>query len=242
MFRAVIFDFDLTLADSTAGAIDCINHALGCLGLPRAPERRILESIGLSLPDTFAYVTGKTDPPMVDAFSRHFVARADLVMADLTVLYESVPSVVRALQAAGLAQRIVSSKFRYRIERIVAREQLGDCFRVIVGGEDTPYHKPHPGGLLQAMSRLGCQPDEVVYIGDHPVDAQAARAAGIAFVAVLTGMSGRERFLETESSSNNRRRRSVVARTEPFAIIADVAELPELLGVGDRRLPCGRAD
>ena len=216
MLRAVIFDFDLTMADSTAGAIDCINHALQCLGLPNAPDRRILESIGLSLPDTFAYITGRTDPPMVEAFARHFVARADEVMVDLTVLYECVPRVVRTLNAAGLSLGIVSSKFRHRIERIVAREQLGDCFRLIVGAEDTPYHKPHPAGLLQALSRLGCRPDEVVYIGDHPVDAQAARGAGIAFVAVLTGMSEREHFLESE----------------PLAIIADLAGLPELLGLG----------
>ena len=222
MLRAVIFDFDLTLADSTAGAIDCINHALQCLGLPNAPDRRILESIGLSLPDTFAYITGKTDPPMVEAFARHFVARADEVMADLTVLYECVPPVVRTLQAAGVAQGIVSSKFRYRIERIVAREQLVDCFPVIVGAEDTPYHKPHPAGLLQAMSRLGCQPDEVVYIGDHPVDAQAARGAGISFVAVLTGMSERQDFLENQP---------------PLAIIDNLTGLPELLGVVR---PCGQ--
>jgi len=219
MLRAVIFDFDLTLADSTAGAIECINHALQCLGLPSAPDRRILESIGLSLslPDTFAYITGKTDPTMVEAFARHFVARADEVMADLTVLYKDVPPVVRTLQAAGLAQGIVSSKFRYRIERIVAREQLVDCFPVIVGAEDTPYHKPHPAGLLQAMSRLGCQPDEVVYIGDHLVDAQAARGAGIGFVAVLTGMSGRQDFLECYRL---------------LAIIDNLTRLPELLGVG----------
>ena len=216
-FRAVMFDFDLTLADSTAGAIECINHALQRLGLPYAPDRRILESIGLSLPDTFAYITGKTDPLMVEAFAHHFIARADEVMADLTVLYECVPPVVRTLQAAGLAQAIVSSKFRHRIERIVAREQLADCFPVIVGAEDMPYHKPHPAGLLQAMRRLGCQPDEVVYIGDHLVDAQAARGAGIGFVAVLTGMSERRHFLETQ----------------PLAIIDNLAELPELLGCGD---------
>jgi len=217
MLRAVIFDFDFTLADSTAGAIDCINHALQCLGLPNAPDRRVLESIGLSLPDTFAYITGKTDPFMEESFARHFVARADEVMADLTVLYKDVPPVVRTLQAAGLAQGIVSGKFRYRIERIVAREQLVDCFPVIVGAEDTPYHKPHPAGLLQAMSRLGCQPDEVVYIGDHLVDAQAARGAGIGFVAVLTGMSGRQDFRECYRL---------------LAIIDNLTRLPELLGVG----------
>ena len=162
MLRAVIWDFDLTLADSSAGAIDCINHALQHLGLPKAPDRRILESIGLSLPEVFAYVTGKTDAQMAEAFGRHFVARADEVMADLTVLYECVPSVVRALQAAGLAQGIVSSKFRYRIERILAREQLSDCFPVIVGAEDTPHHKPHPAGIVLTVSRLGCQPDEAI--------------------------------------------------------------------------------
>ena len=104
MLRAVIWDFDFTLADSSAGAIDCINHALRCVGLPRASDRRILESVGLSLPETFAYVTGKTDAPMAEAFGRHFVARADEVMADLTVLYECVPSVVRTLRAAGPAR------------------------------------------------------------------------------------------------------------------------------------------
>ena len=216
MLRAVIFDFDLTLADSTAGAMDCINHALKCLGLPTAPDRRILESIGLSLPDTLAYITGTTDPRMVEAFARHFVARADEIMADLTVFYACVPSVIRTLQAAGLAQGIVSSKFRYRIEHIVAREHLADCFAVIVGAEDTPYHKPHPAGLLRAMNALGCRPDEVVYIGDHLVDAEAARGAGIGFVAVLTGMSERQDFLESH---------------QPLAIIDNLTELPELLGV-----------
>src|SRR3989442_14473342 len=95
MLRAVMFDFDLTLADSTAGAIDCINHALQCLRLPNAADRRILESIGLSLPDTFAYITGKTDPPMVEAFTHPFVAQADEVMAELTVLYDGRPPAVR---------------------------------------------------------------------------------------------------------------------------------------------------
>src|SRR2546428_13719944 len=173
--------------------------------------------MGLPLLDTFAYIREKPDPPMGEGFAHHFVARADEVMADLTVLYECVPPVVRTLQAAGLAQGIVSSKFRYRIERIVAREQLVDCFPMIVGAEDTPYHKPHPTGLLQAMSRLGCQPNEVVYIGDHPVDAQAARGAGISFVAVLTGMSERQHFLQSQ----------------PLAIIDTLAGVPELLGGGD---------
>jgi phosphoglycolate phosphatase len=34
----------------------------------------------------------------------------------------------------------------------------------------------------------------VLYVGDHPIDAQAAEAAGIAFVAMLTGPSTEDDF------------------------------------------------
>ena len=34
--RAVIFDFDYTLADSSSGVIACANYALAAMGLPAA--------------------------------------------------------------------------------------------------------------------------------------------------------------------------------------------------------------
>jgi phosphoglycolate phosphatase len=167
------------------------------------------------MPATLAYVAGMTDPPVVQAFITAFIERADQVMAKRTILYAEVPSVVRTLQAAGVAQGIVSSKFRYRIEGILARERLAECFRVLVGAEDTPQHKPHPGGLLLAVSRRRCQPAEVVYVGDHPVDAEAAQQAGVSFVAVLTGLSGRGSFAERQV----------------MAILDNLAGLPAVLGV-----------
>jgi phosphoglycolate phosphatase len=215
MLRAVIFDFDFTLADSSAGVIDSVNYALHRLGLPGAPDRRIRESIGLSMPDTLAYVAGVADPDIVRRFSAYFIERADRVMAGLTRLYPYVPGVVRKLKSAGLALGIASSKLRYRIEDILAREHLSDYFDAIVGAEDAPHHKPHPDGLLIALDRLGCRPQEALYVGDHPVDAQAAKGAGVPFVAVLTGTSGREKF----------------AGSRPFAIIDDLSQLPGLLGI-----------
>jgi phosphoglycolate phosphatase len=213
--RAVIFDFDFTLGDSAPGVIACITHALDRLGLPRASDRRIVESIGLSMPATLAYVAGVRDPAVVDEFTKHFVERADAIMLDHTVIYACAPPVIRALRAAGLAQGIVSSKFRYRIEATLAREGLAECFGAIVGGEDTALPKPDPAGLLLALRRLGCPPSEAVYVGDHPVDADAAACAGVPFVATLTGVSGRTTFVDRR----------------PLAIIDDLSHLPAVLGV-----------
>ncbi len=35
-FKAVIFDFDYTLADSSKGVVECVNYALRGVGLPEA--------------------------------------------------------------------------------------------------------------------------------------------------------------------------------------------------------------
>ena len=60
--RAVLFDFDLTLADSTLGAVECVNYALGAMALPRAEPEAIRATIGFSLAATLASLTGLTEP------------------------------------------------------------------------------------------------------------------------------------------------------------------------------------
>ncbi|MDO8512936.1 MAG: HAD family hydrolase [bacterium] len=50
--------------------------------------------------------------------------------------------------------------------------------------------KPAPDGLLYACDQLGVKPEEAIYVGDAPYDAQAAKAAGIRYCEVLTGWPG----------------------------------------------------
>jgi pyrophosphatase PpaX len=57
--------------------------------------------------------------------------------------------------------------------------------------EDTDVHKPNPEPLLLALARLGAGATECVYIGDAVVDVQAARAAGMAAIAVTWGAGER---------------------------------------------------
>jgi phosphoglycolate phosphatase len=213
-FRAVVFDFDLTLADSSSGIVECITYALQHLHLPLVPELHMRQSIGLSLPATFTYITGLHDAQRAAAFARLFVQRADQVMADMTIMYPGVPAVLSSLQQAGLRLGIVSSKFRYRIQDILRRGNLLQYFDVIIGGEDVTQHKPHPEGLLQAMRHFAHAPEHVVYVGDHPVDAEAASRAGIPFVAVLTGTAEHTHFVPTQ----------------PLGIVPDLTALPRLLG------------
>ncbi len=192
--RAAVFDFDLTLADSTHAVGACIDHALPKMGFDPVGPERARRTIGLSLEETFKELTGESDPEDQARFRELFIQQADLVMVGQTHLLEGTAEAVDRLRNAGIRLGIVSTKYRFRIMAILERFQLLDRFEVIVGGEDVADHKPAPEGLLLALDALGIGGDEAVYVGDHRVDAEAAMLASVPFVGVSSGESGPEEF------------------------------------------------
>ena len=192
--RAVLFDFELTLADSTAGVIECANFALVRQGLALAEAEAIRRTIGLPLPEKFRALSGLADAPRERAFVDAFLLREQEAMADLTYVFPAAREGIAALRARGVRTGIVSTKYSAIIERILARDGLAECFDVIVGGEDVARFKPDPEGLLRALGRLDLDRAQVLYVGDHPLDARAAAAAGLRFVAALSGCNMREHF------------------------------------------------
>ena len=225
-----MFDFDYTLADSSTGVIACTNFALAALGLPAAAPDIIRQTIGLTLEDAFAYIVGNSLPserfaaadPVADAdlvadaskaFDRLFIAQADAIMADQTVILPHVAAAICALRRRGYALGIVSSKFRYRIEQVLEREDLSAEFDVVVGREDVIASKPNPEGLLTAMAALGGVPANTCYVGDSATDAKAAQRARAPFIAVLSGVTTQADFTAHACQ----------------AVIANMAELPQAI-------------
>jgi phosphoglycolate phosphatase len=215
-YDAVILDFDYTLADSSRGIIECVNYALGALGLPLASAERIRPTIGMSLPDILSQLAGNGEAARGEEFSRLFIERADQIMAGMTVVYPVVPETVATLRAAGLRLAIVTTKLRYRIEAILP-PALRREFGLVIGVEDVSRPKPDPEGLLMAVAGLGSVPSRALYVGDSPTDAETARRAHVPFVAVLSGATPESAF----------------ADYAPYAILENVAKLPALL-LGDR--------
>jgi phosphoglycolate phosphatase len=214
-FKAVIFDFDYTLADSSEGVVECINHSLSSLGFPKVSAEIARRTIGLSPSDLFLKLVGSQHKNQFDEFLHLFVAKADEIIADKTFIFESVPRVIKQLHGTNFRLGIVSNKFRYRIATILKRENLLKYFDVIVGGEDVSEHKPDPEGLIKAIETLGCSISETIYVGDTIVDAETSQRAGIPFVAVLSGVTSKKDF-------------------QGYPIIStleNVSELPDLLSI-----------
>ena len=213
--KGIIFDFDFTLADSSRGVIECVNYAFKRLNLRIPGEKEIRKTIGLSLENTFIKLSENQQLDNIEKFKHYFIEKADLVMANLTDLYDDTYSVIKILRSNGIKLGIVSTKFRYRIESILRREGILKSFEVIIGGEDVPILKPNPRGLLMAVEQLKLSTLDTLYIGDTIVDAETAFNAGISFIAVLSGPTHKLEFKEF-----------------PFKqILKNLSELPNLLSI-----------
>ena len=192
--KAVLFDFDFTLADSSVGIIACINYALTKIGLPESPREDILRTVGLYIPEALVALAGEEYRPRGQEFFGYFTEKADEVMLEGTIIYPGAFRALPTLDRLGYRVGIVSTKYRYRIESMMERDGLLDSVSLIIGGEDVTRHKPDPEGLVMAAGRLGLAVEDCVYVGDSHVDAGAARAAGMRFVGVLSGTTTAETF------------------------------------------------
>ncbi|MCY3547868.1 MAG: HAD-IA family hydrolase [Gemmatimonadetes bacterium] len=193
--RAVLFDFDFTLADSSEGIVACMNHALGRLGLPPAPADAIRRTIGLDLGTALGILAGEKWRPREDEFLEHFVRKADEVMVASTTFLPGAARVLRTLHGAGHRVGIVTTKYRHRVEDALERDGLREFVGAIVGADDVPWPKPAPDGLMRAADLLGTPLSQCIFVGDSIVDAMAAKALGVAFVAVLSGTTEEEAFV-----------------------------------------------
>jgi phosphoglycolate phosphatase len=218
---AIVFDFDLTLADSSEGFVASHGFAARQVGLPPPDAAAILRTIGTPLVKAVPMLYGEAVQPLAEEYVRIYQSHADEVMTGLTRMLPGAVEAVRCLHHAGVRMAIVSQKLRYRVVDVLQREGLLECFEVVLGGEDLPEFKPDPRGLLLALDRLGAAPERALFVGDTTIDAETAQRAGVRFVGVLTGVTSRA---ELEAY-------------RPVAVLDSVSGLPHLFGLGEGSAP-----
>jgi phosphoglycolate phosphatase len=209
--RAVLFDFDGTLADSFGAITASTNHVRRAYGLPDLPEREVRRYVGLGLAQL---MTDLVPNAPADAAVALYRQHHPTVMLAGTKLMPGVADAVATL--AGRAYRLaVCSNKRVEFTRnLVEHLGLRSAVAEVLGPEDVDGRaKPDPAMLLEALRRLGDSPADAVYVGDMAVDVHAGRAAGVPVWLVLGGAAGRESAEESR----------------PDRILGSFAEIPNLL-------------
>lgn len=189
--RAVLFDLDGTLIDSApdlGAAADKLRTDRGMDPLPLQSYRPMAGAGARGmLSVAFGIAPDHPDfPDLRDEFFTNYERR----IHDQTSVFAGIPEVVGTLTERSLKWGVVTNKVTRFTSLIAQRVALFESAGVIISGDSTPYTKPHPAPLLEALSQLGCAAHECIYVGDDPRDIAAGHAAGMGTVAALYGYLG----------------------------------------------------
>lgn len=188
--RAVLFDFDGTLADSFAAITASTNHVRVTYGLPEMPESEVRGHVGYGLSQLLSVLV--PNAPVDDAvacYRKHH----QTVLLTHTKLMPGVAETIPELARRGFKMGVCSNKRVEFTRQLVAGLGLGSHFATVLGPDDVgDQPKPHPAMLLEGMARVAATPAETLYVGDMVVDVQTAKAAGVPVWLVLGGAHAHE--------------------------------------------------
>jgi len=206
-FRLVVFDWDGTLADSTAIIADSLQQACRDLGEPVPADVDARFVIGLGVADALRHVAPDLPraryPDLAARYGHHYLAR------DFAIpLFPGVREMLAELAAAGFVLGVATGKSRAGLDRAFAQHGIGGAFAA-TRCADEGFPKPHPAMLQELMALVGVEPQETLMIGDTTHDLDLACNAGAAALAVAYGAHASAGLVERQ----------------PLATLHSVAEL-----------------
>lgn len=196
MKKGILFDFDYTLGDSTAGIVESSNYALKQLGYEEKPIEQIKKTIGLTLQESFLTLQPEGTKEEAEEYVKYFVEKADEVITVSTHLYDGVLQVLQGLKQDSYKVGVVTTKYQRRIVEIFNKYDALPLLDLIIGGDSVTKKKPDPEGVNLAIREWGFDKSEILYVGDSLVDAKTAEGAGVDFAAVLTGTTEKKDFVK----------------------------------------------
>ena len=191
MIKAVLFDFDGTLADTAPDLGYALNRQRIARGLPELPLEHIrpqasagsrgLLGLGFNIkPGDDGYEA------MRDEFLDFYTQR----LCHDTCLFPGVKEMLSQIEQLGLPWGIVTNKPARFAHPLI--ELLGLAHRVacVICGDEIANTKPHPEPLLTASQKININATDCIYVGDDIRDVQASLAAGMQPIVARYGYLG----------------------------------------------------
>ena len=211
-YRLLVFDWDGTLADSEQRIVAAVQSAIDTLGLPVRSHDQVRAIIGLAMSEAcqmlFSDMPKSQESRFIACYREHYLRNTGTPVP----LFPGAEAMLRGLAEQRYQLAVATGKGRRGLDRDIASHGLDALFSTTRCADDAPS-KPHPQMLVDIMEELDAASAETLMIGDTAYDMEMARNAGVASVAVSSGVHDRQRLLEYD----------------PLALLDSVAELPAWL-------------
>ncbi len=191
--RAVIFDLDDTLVDSTVNYAKfktLVIDRIASYGEPRGHY---------SATETIVAIVSRYEEQMrregvSGSVMQERMAELDRIMDEVelervteTKAIRGATDLLRLLKESGTKIGILTRGCEDYATAALSNTGMLELVDAIECRNSKTKPKPNPEAYLKLVKKLGVRKEETLFVGDHPIDAQCAANAGVPFVAVQTG-------------------------------------------------------
>ena len=177
--QAVVFDCDGVLFDTEAANRVYYSRILQHFGQPAVTDEQfafihmhtVAESIDYLFPDADIRAEAHEFRKGMDygSYLQYLVIEPHLI-----ALLEKLRPRIKTAIATNRTDTMT---------RVLAEHSLEGCFDLVVTASDVRLPKPAPEQLQVILDHFGILPNQMIYIGDSDLDARAAQAAQVPFIA-----------------------------------------------------------
>lgn len=190
MYKAVVFDLDGTLLDTTSGVIYAVELTVKQLGLSRPTDEILKTFVG---------------PPMQLSFEKHFgmekeraLECANLFRANyrdhsllIAELYPDVLKVLAYLKNKGYKIALATNKSHDNAIAILKHFGVAEYCDFMMGS-DLEGKLKKADIIEKSLEAIGVDAKDAVYVGDSIFDYEGAQKVGMDFIGVTYGFGFRE--------------------------------------------------
>lgn len=183
-YKAVFFDFDGTLMDTSEGIYAGAHYSMAKVGCPMPEHPKWNEFIGPPILECFRITFGiddvETQKKLAETYHDFYVAEGRFKAR----FYPGITQVLRQLKEKGYKLGIASMKTDDLVKEMVAHFGIADLFDQVLGSRDNLSKAQL---LKEGFDRLGIEAKDCVLVGDTIFDQYGAEGAGCGFIAVDWG-------------------------------------------------------
>ncbi|MCR5732551.1 MAG: HAD-IA family hydrolase [Sphaerochaetaceae bacterium] len=196
MIKAVLFDLDGTLFDSSPGIFHTANYTMKALGFePCDDYKQMKKFVGPPLRECFRITYG-TEEQYLDKCVEVYREEYAKTGVHMLYLYEGMKELLEKLKNRKYLTAVCTNKTEHLAKQIIVEQGLESLFDVVLG-TDLKGTITKTDCIKNAVEELGITPDQALMVGDTKNDQDGAKEAGVHFCGVTYGF-GFESFSEID--------------------------------------------
>ena len=181
MIKAIIFDFDGTLADTLPVCFYAFQAVFKDFDHLECTTEEIKEMFGPS--ETGIIIENLQNKDHEQAIE-YFYKRYEEKHHETNYKNDEINDLLQYLKNEGYKLGIVTGKGTRSLNISLKYLNMENLFDVVITGDDVKKPKPHPEGVYKALEQLGVLSNEAIFLGDSEADIQAGIHARVFTIGV----------------------------------------------------------